>query len=164
MVEQKRTGRWRLTEAAIREGVQATSRYRNRPTPNKRKPCNPKRQASGAKGGRASARGKESRRELLACKLPPHHTPNVNVGCSTTPETGALGSLLPACPHTDFDADALFCTDQAYLYDQIVPFYQPGTLLHQWGWPGDAEMGFAAYNGLLAQLNYQGLEGVTVPY
>jgi hypothetical protein len=164
MVEQKRTGGWRLTEEAIREGVQATSRYRNRPTPNKRKRRTPKRQASGAKGGRASATVKKSRLELLACSLPPHHTPDVNIGCSTTPEAGALGSLLPAYSHPDFGADALFCTNQAYLLGHSAKFYQPSTLVDQLGWLGDAEMGFAAYNGLFAQLSYQGSEGVIMSY
>jgi hypothetical protein len=125
MVEEKRTARWRLTEKAIREGVQPTTRHRNCPTPNKLKHRTPKRQAPGAKGGRS---------------LSPHYTPDVNIRCSTTPVTvqkgrprvplriqgiytvttpkaGALGSLLPAYSHTDFGADALFCTNQANLFN-----------------------------------------------
>jgi hypothetical protein len=156
MVEQKRTGRWRLTEEASIKGVQATIRYRSRrPKPNKLKRT-PKRQAPGAKGGRATARAKKSRLELLA--------PDGNIGCSTTPEAGAHGSLLPAYSNIDFGADALFCTDQAYMFDHSATFFQPGMLVDQWGRLGDAEMGFAANDGLFAQLRYQGFEGVTLPF
>jgi hypothetical protein len=161
MVAEKWAARWRLTEKAICEGVQSTTRYQNCPTPNELKRRTPKRQAPGAKGRRASASVQKSR-QLLACSLSPHHTPDVNIGCSTTPEAGALGSLLPAYSHTDFGADALFCTNQANLFDQS--FYQPSTLADQLGWLGDAEIGFAAYNGLFAQSNYQGSEGVIMPY
>jgi hypothetical protein len=156
MVEEKRTARWRLTEKAIREGVQPTTRYRSYSTPNKLKRRTPKRQASGAKGGRASARAKKSR-HLPTCSLSPHYTPDVNIGCSTTPEAGALDSLLSAYSHTNFDADTLLFTNSATLY-------QPCTLVDQWGWPIETEMGFAACDGLFAQLSHQGWEGVTMPY
>jgi hypothetical protein len=164
MAEQKRTARWRLTEEASYEGVQATIRYRSCPTPNILKRRTPKRQAPGAKGGRASARAKKSRLELLARSLPSHHTSDGNIGCSTTPEAGAHGSLLPAYSHIDFGADALFRTDQAYMFDHSATFFQPGMLVDQWGRLGDAEMGFAANDGLFAQLRYQGFEGVTLPF
>ena len=147
MVEQKRTARWRLTEEAIREGVRATTRYRSRPTSNKLKRRTPKRQAPGAKGGRASARVKKSRLKRLA-------TPDVNIGCSTTPEAGALDSLLPAYAYTNFGADALLCIDQAYPVGHSATYNRPNTLVDQWGWLEDAEMRFPAYNGLFAQFNY----------
>lgn len=55
---------WRLTDQAILEGVKSTTRYRSK-QPNKRGPRNhqpqPQRQASGAKGGKASRRSARMR-------------------------------------------------------------------------------------------------------
>jgi hypothetical protein len=147
MVEEKRTARWRLTEKAICEGVRSTTRYSN-----KIERRTPKRQAPDARGGRDSASVQKSR-QLLACSLSPPYTPEVNIGCSTTPEAGALGSLLSAYSYTNSDADSLLFTNNETLY-------QPCTLVDQW----EAEMGFAACDGLFAQLRYQGWEGVTMPY
>lgn len=56
---------WRLTEAALREGVKSTTRYRSK-VPTKRCPHRaqplPQRQASGAKGGHAARRAANQRR------------------------------------------------------------------------------------------------------
>jgi hypothetical protein len=161
-----RSTEWRLTEEAVCNGVLPTARFRHSPT-NKLKRdtpnLNPNRQASGAKGGRASAaRVMKNRLKLPACSLLHHYTPDLEAGYNTISEAGTLGSLLPAYPHTDFGA--LFCTDQAYPFGPSATFSQPGTLVDQWGWPREAEIGFAAYDGLFAQLSYQGGEGVIMPY
>lgn len=60
---------WRLTPAAIREGVKSTTRYRSK-APNKRSSGRtqplPQRQASGAKGGHAARRSAHLRRSQRA--------------------------------------------------------------------------------------------------
>lgn len=59
---------WRLTEAALIEGVKSTTRYRSK-APNKRShrtQPQPQRQASGAKGGHAARRAANLRRSQRA--------------------------------------------------------------------------------------------------
>ena len=68
---------WRLTPAALREGVKSTTRYRSK-APNKRSSHRtqplPQRQASGAKGGHAARRAANFRRSQRARELG-YHTP-----------------------------------------------------------------------------------------
>lgn len=68
---------WRLTEAALIEGVKSTTRYRSK-APNKRShrtQPQPQRQASGAKGGHAARRAANLRRSQRAREAGMHHRP-----------------------------------------------------------------------------------------
>jgi hypothetical protein len=162
-----RSAKWCLTEKAVREGVVATTRFRHKPTKKLKRHApnrDPNRQASGAKGGRARAARVKNRLELPACSLPPHHTPDVNIGYNTTPEAGALGGLLSAYPYSSFSADTLSFTGGAYshpdfsddglswtnqvylsgnnlfgnnLFGHSATLYQPSALEDEWDWLGD---------------------------
>ena len=140
--------KWRLTEKAVLDGILATTRVRHKST-NKlhaRKP-NPTRRKSGAKGGRANAEKVKKKKRLEVQAY------------STTPEAVDFGGLLPAS-YTDFDPDALFCTDQTYPFDPSATLSQPSTLVLEWGPFEDAEMWFAACDGFSPQLSCQELEEV----
>jgi hypothetical protein len=66
---------WRLTEAALVEGVKSTTRYRSK-APNKRShrtQPQPQRQASGAKGGHAARRAANLRRSQRAREAGMYH-------------------------------------------------------------------------------------------
>lgn len=68
---------WRLTEAALIEGVKSTTRYRSK-APNKRShrtQPQPQRQASGAKGGHAARRAANLRRSQRAREAGMYHRP-----------------------------------------------------------------------------------------
>ncbi|KAL1651079.1 hypothetical protein SLS61_005597 [Didymella pomorum] len=68
---------WRLTEAALVEGVKSTTRYRSK-APNKRShhtQPQPQRQASGAKGGHAARRTANLRRSQRAREAGMFHRP-----------------------------------------------------------------------------------------
>jgi hypothetical protein len=64
---------WRLTPAALREGVKSTTRYRSKAkrSSSRSQPL-PQRQASGAKGGNASRRAASNRRAQRARELSRH--------------------------------------------------------------------------------------------
>ncbi|KAJ4368678.1 hypothetical protein N0V86_009587 [Didymella sp. IMI 355093] len=68
---------WRLTQAALHEGVKSTTRYRSK-APNKRShrtQPQPQRQASGAKGGHAARRAANLRRSQRAREAGMYHRP-----------------------------------------------------------------------------------------
>lgn len=68
---------WRLTPAALREGVKSTTRYRSK-APNKRSQRTqpqPQRQASGAKGGHAARRAATLRRSQRAREVSMYRRP-----------------------------------------------------------------------------------------
>lgn len=95
---------WRLTEAALVEGVKSTTRYRSK-APNKRSHRSqpqPQRQASGAKGGHAARRAANLRRSQRAQEAGMYHRPipssdpYSNSGHASEWEDGTVGSHRPA--------------------------------------------------------------------
>ncbi|KAF3039694.1 hypothetical protein E8E12_002427 [Didymella heteroderae] len=126
---------WRLTEAALIEGVKSTTRYRSK-APNKRShrtQPQPQRQASGAKGGHAARRAANLRRSQRARETVMYHRPipssdpysNVGYGSEWEDSTvykpsSAYSSRVHSpyrqmcMPHTVPRDDAAFSSDVSF--------------------------------------------------
>jgi hypothetical protein len=105
---------WRLTPAALREGVKSTTRYRSK-APNKRSSGRtqplPQRQASGAKGGHAARRAANLRRSQHAREAMYGGRPT-----SVPFGSGGYGS--------DWEGDSVYTPSSAYLPRVDTPYTQ----------------------------------------
>ncbi|KAI1685128.1 Forkhead domain containing protein [Pyrenophora tritici-repentis] len=102
---------WRLTDQAILEGVKSTTRYRSK-QPNKRGPRNhqpqPQRQASGAKGGKASRRSARMRSARMQdTYLNPHYMSR-SVPSAFDPRYQRPDSSMSYTPSTHSSSDMDF--------------------------------------------------------
>jgi len=102
---------WRLTDQAILEGVKSTTRYRSK-QPNKRGPRNhqpqPQRQASGAKGGKASRRSARMRSARMHdTYLNPQYMSR-SVPSAFDPSYRSPDSLMSYAPSTHSSSDMDF--------------------------------------------------------